>query len=295
MEDEAKALDIRVVVGAATTNAMRPLRSALRATGLRRHAERHDALPDLHDPRPAEEFLVSSRLRRGDAVMGASIMGYSDPSAAWLLERLDRESPQGTPGVPLAPSSRLDLSVGAAIQRRRSTREWSGEAIAFDQLAAIVRAAASRGSVPSGGALYPVGLYVAAERVNELPRGLYRFDPLREVLRQTHAEEHATALLGALAFPGLTIDASTAAAAILLVAQPWRSMRKYGDRGMRYVFLEAGAAAEHVNLAAVAVGLSSVDCGSFYDDEVHEILGIDGVNEALVHSVLIGSRAAQTR
>lgn len=294
MEGEPNALDIRVVIDAATMNAVRPLRSELRATGLRRHAQRHDGLPDLHDPRPAEEFLVSSRLRRGDAVMGASIAGYSDASAAWLLERLDRESPKGA-GVPLGRSPALDLSLGAAIHRRRSTREWSGEAIALELLAAIVRAAAGRGSVPSGGALYPVGLHVAAERVRGLPRGIYRFDPVGEELCRTHAEEQATALLGALAFPGITIDASTAAATILLIARPWRSMRKYGDRGMRYVFLEAGAAAEHVNLAAVALGLGSVDCGSFYDDEVHEILGIDGVNEALVHAVLVGARVAPTR
>jgi SagB-type dehydrogenase family enzyme len=76
---------------------------------------------------------------------------------------------------------------------------------------------------------------------------------------------------------------------LLLVGRPWRSMRKYGARGMRHVFLEAGAMAEHVHLAATALGLGSVDCSSVYDDEAHEALGMDGLYEALLHVVVVGS------
>ena len=63
---------------------------------------------------------------------------------------------------------------------------------------------------------------------------------------------------------------------------------------MRYVFLEAGAMAEHISLAAVGIGIGDVHCGSFYDDEVHEAMGIDGLHEALIHSVFLGSPAPRT-
>jgi len=43
-----------------------------------------------------------------------------------------------------------------------------------------------------------------------------------------------------------------------------------------------------VNLAAAALGIGSVDSSSFYDDEVHEALGFDGVFEALVHAQVLG-------
>jgi SagB-type dehydrogenase family enzyme len=65
-------------------------------------------------------------------------------------------------------------------------------------------------------------------------------------------------------------------------------MRKYGNRGMRYVFLEAGAMAAHIELATTALGLGCVQCGSFYDDEAHEAMDFDGVYEALAHAVIIG-------
>jgi nitroreductase len=52
--------------------------------------------------------------------------------------------------------------------------------------------------------------------------------------------------------------------------------------------LEAGAIAEQIALACVALGVGSVDSSSFYDDEVHEALGIDGESEAVVHLVVLG-------
>lgn len=96
-------------------------------------------------------------------------------------------------------------------------------------------------------------------------------------------------LLKSIARPGQVITEDKANAMCLLIGRPWRCMRKYGDRGMRYVFLEAGAIAEHLSFASIALGLGSVHCGSLYDDEVHEALQVDGLYEALIHSVFIGT------
>ncbi len=288
MEPNESSIEIRIAIKAAAANSARRVNPSIVATGLRSHAARYDALSDLPQPRSAEEFLVNSRLRRGDFEMGTSVMGYFTEQAAAMLSLLGREATEGGPHAPLPDSVKLDVTLGDAIRHRCSVRSYSGEAMAVSHLATILRAARGRGSTPSGGGLYPVDLHVAALRVTGLPRGVYAFDPDRDELRQTQAEAGADALLDALAFPGQVISERGAAAVCLLVGRPWRSMRKYGDRGMRYVFLEAGAIAEHINLAAVALGLGSVDCGSFYDDEVHEALDVDGVYEALIHAVFLG-------
>ena len=198
------------------------------------------------------------------------------------------------------------MSLGDAISWRRSTRSYTGDPIDLRQLSALVVNAAgvtchadvslSDGSettlhlraTPSGGGLYPVHLYVAALRVERLTRGIYRYDPLRHQLSQVGQPTDADALIDCFAVSDDALSLSRACAIFIMVGTPWRAMRKYGDRGMRYVFLEAGAMAEHINLTAAALGLGSVDCASIYEDEAHEVLELDGVHNAVVHTVVVG-------
>ncbi len=286
-----------------TANSFRPVKPSIVSTGLRTHASRYDALRTASGGRVAEEFLVNSRLRRGDIELGLSVTSYFTEPAAAMLSLLGRKGRLGSRCVSLPKSVEPRMDLGEIIRRRRSVRRYTGEAMPLAYLATIIRAACgitghtaekdgvpglALRSTPSGGALYPIDLHVAALHVESLTRGLYVYDPRHDELWQTGDDGEVEALLEALALPGQIITEKQASVVFLLVGRPWRSMRKYGDRGMRYVFLEAGAMAEHINLAAVALGFGSVDCGSFYDDEAHEALQVDGLYEALIHSVFLG-------
>jgi SagB-type dehydrogenase family enzyme len=285
--------------GAVYVNAFRPLEPSFASTGLRTHALRYDALRDATQ-RTAEEFLVNSRLRRDDAEFGASVAGYFTEPSVGVLPLVGRESGGRSRRVELPASASLRLGLADVIARRRSVRTYTGDSLPLSYLAAILRVACGvtgfggeHGEVPlratpSGGGLYPVELHIVALAVEGLPRGTAVYDPREDVLWQTGDAETVEALLLSVASPDEVIMTSTAAAITLLIARPWRAMRKYGPRAMRHVFLEAGAIAEHVNLAAAALGVGCVDSSSFYDDEVHEALGIDGVYEALVHGQVLG-------
>jgi len=193
------------------------------------------------------------------------------------------------------------MQVGSAIARRHSTRRYTGDPMPLRALSTILWAAAGRSVRPgeasepavfrttaSAGALYPVSFVVAALRVDGLPAAVYAYEPARHGLREI-ADRHALpAVLAALASPDELIMVSRACLLGLLTARPWRSMRKYGARGMRHVFLEAGAVAAHTHLACAALGYGGVDCSSVFDDEIHQALGMDGVHEALVHTMVIG-------
>nr|MBP7412055.1 SagB/ThcOx family dehydrogenase [Methanoculleus sp.] len=63
-----------------------------------------------------------------------------------------------------------------------------------------------------------------------------------------------------------------APATLVIAAVQERTTRKYGDRGIRYVAMEAGHAAENVYLQAEALDLSTVAIGAFDDDRVREVL-----------------------
>jgi SagB-type dehydrogenase family enzyme len=290
--------------GAVFGNSFRTTEPWLSSTGFRAFTARHDGARLASTARTAEEFLVNSRLRRRDVEFEASVATYFTEPSALMVALGGLDGPMAAHQVELPASIDLRMSLSEAVRRRRSVRAYSGDRVSLRYLATLLRTACgvtagpdeSTGgialrSTPSGGALYPVSVHVVALRIDGLDRATYAYDPRADRLWQHGDAEAVDATLAAMAGPDDVIMTGNAAALLLLVGRPWRAMRKYGDRGMRHVFLEAGAIAEHVHLAAGALGLGSVDCAGLYDDEVHEALDVDGVYEALVHAVVLGMPA----
>ncbi|MEN8106888.1 MAG: nitroreductase family protein [Pseudomonadota bacterium] len=65
-----------------------------------------------------------------------------------------------------------------------------------------------------------------------------------------------------------------AAVVVVFAAVYERTTRKYGKRGIRYVHIEAGHAAENQFLQAVSLGLNTVVVGAFQDDAICNTLGL---------------------
>jgi nitroreductase len=151
--------------------------------------------PELHDP--AESYHEASKVsptQIGRQVAGAARL-EATPDLQLSMGRAVRRLP--LPELELPPPRRPDLPLWEAIARRRSCRRFGEEAIEARELAGILEAAygvthslesKDRGeglplrAVPSGGALYPLELYVATLQVDGLAAGLYHFDPLRPSL-----------------------------------------------------------------------------------------------------------------
>ena len=280
-------------------NSFRTIHPAAGATGLRTFEFQHDSLYDPSVPRTSEDFLINSRLVRADLEFGLSVGTYFREGGSILegLVGVNSESVLALPG----PTD-LPMRLTSAIERRRSSRAYTGDPMRLDQLSAILWASAgttkagSKGCSNSGprttasaGALYPVTFWIVALNIKGLERAVYAYDPIQHSLVVMAHAEAVSAVLGSIATPDEMIMISRACLVGFFVARPWRSMRKYGARGMRHVFIEAGAMAAHCHLACAALGFGSVDCSSVYDDELHEALGVDGLHEGLTHTVVVGS------
>jgi len=179
---------------------------------------------------------------------------------------------EGAPELDL-PAVRRDgtLSLERALSLRRSVREFSAVALRTQELAHLAFAAqgvvATSGlrTAPSAGALYPLELYVACGNVEHLTPGVYCYQPLthRLALVADGDRRHA------IATAAWGQDWLEQAAAILVIAAvEWRTTVKYGERGMRYIHMEAGHAAQNVLLQAAALGLGATVVGAFSDAEV---------------------------
>ena len=202
--------------------------------------------------------------------------------------------------VGLAAPSRPGIGLWDAIDERASAREFGSGALGSSELATVLRAGYGvthaldspdgahtlpLRAVPSGGALYPLELYVAALHVDGLEPGLYHFDPLRAGLETVRVGIDAPEVAALSTYPEIV---SGCAALLLVAAVLGRSRFKYGLRAYRFALLEAGHVGQNVLLAATGLGLAAVPLGGYYDRRADEFLGLDGVNESTLYTVAVG-------
>ena len=130
----------------------------------------------------------------------------------------------------------------------------------------------------SAGALHPVELYVA------MASGLWHFDPGEGTLRRLRAEDPRAALGAAAAAP----EIADAAVVLILTGILWRTAWKYGARGWRHVFWDAGAMLANLLALADEAGLKPRLLTAFVDADVADTLGVVPPREAPVALVSAG-------
>jgi SagB-type dehydrogenase family enzyme len=251
-----------------------------------------DGEPALDDP--AELFHEASKLhpalahRQGAGLARLAANEHLQATSAQSVRRnLQRRRHR------LPPPERPECSLWSALDRRRSGRTFSGGSLDVPRLATLLDAGygardGNRRTVPSGGALYPFELHVAARAVDGMPPGVYRYDPERHALEEHELGDPWPALDAACPLPGLLDGGS---AVVLLLAVFGRTRFKYGLRGYRFALLEAGHVVQNVALAAVALDLAVLPLGGFYDAQVDELVGADGVEESVVYAAVVGEPA----
>jgi SagB-type dehydrogenase family enzyme len=192
----------------------------------------------------------------------------------------------------------VPLAIGDAIAQRRSCRRFAEEPLPLAALSALLQSAYGVGDtylhggqtmfdrpVPSGGGCYPLELYVLVRHVEGIPTGIHHYS----------ARHHALEALGPFPKPD-DLEA-------LFLSQPWiakahvvvivtavapRLLHRYGDRGYRYLLIEAGHVGQNLALVATASGLGSLSLGGFFDDDVSYMLGLDAACELPLYGIALG-------
>jgi len=175
------------------------------------------------------------------------------------------------------PKYDSNTSIEKALHERRSVRDFKDEPLTLAEVSQLLWAAqgitSPRGfrTAPSAGALYPLEVYVVVGNVEGLTQGVYRYRPdeheLVKVAEGDKRAEVSAAALGQSSVKDGAID-------IIFSAVYERTTRKYGERGIRYVHMEAGHSAQNVYLQAVSLGLGKVVIGAFQDNRVKEVINM---------------------
>ena len=178
-----------------------------------------------------------------------------------------------------------EISLREALTRRRTVRQFTQAPVPGAALERLILAAQGvtgaegRRTAPSAHALCPLRLFVVAGRVDGLDSGLYAVEPAGLALAKLNDEDLRPALRqAAIGDPDWITDAACIVAIAADMTGPARHFADqppYGTRGARYVHMEAGAAAQNLQLQAVAEGLGAVLVGGFHDEATANILGLE--------------------
>jgi len=178
------------------------------------------------------------------------------------------------------------MSVEEAIEGRRSERDFKDQPLNIEQVSQLLWAVQGitdpRGfrAAPSAGATYPLDVYlvVGEKGVDELQAGIYHYRVREHALRFITGGDMRTSLATACLAQMFIADAPIA---MVITAEYARTTGRYGERGIRYVYMEVGHVGQNIHLQAEALGLGTVVIGAFIDKAVSEVLRLPKEQEPL--------------
>jgi SagB-type dehydrogenase family enzyme len=182
------------------------------------------------------------------------------------------------------PHYKGSVTLEETLKERRSVREFSSHSLSLQEISQLLWAmqgitGSSGGrTAPSAGALYPLEIYLVVGNVKDLPAGIYKYEPLKHrLIKIKEGDKREGLSYAALGQPWI----KKAAVDFVIAAVYERTTRKYGERGIRYVHIEVGHAAQNLLLQATALGIGAVTVGAFYDSEVKKVVGLKNEEQPL--------------
>ncbi len=176
-------------------------------------------------------------------------------------------------------------SFSDLMYKRRSVRSFVQGQMTLDQVSKLLFAAQGITrqdrfrTVPSAGALYPLEVYIVTGPVQNLESGIYKYQSQDHQLMQISTGDKRRELARE-SFGQMWV--SEAQTILVICAVYERVTSKYGQRGVQYVHIEAGCAAQNVSLEGYNLGLGSTVVGAFSDSGISEVIKADKKEKPLI-------------
>lgn len=220
---------------------------------------------------------------------------YNEPSVLHSFRSIETADPV----IPLPPAS--STPTFDVIRSRYSCRHFANTVMPLDALASLLHqgygvlglrdadgVSIHHRPVPSAGALFPLELYVVTHNVAGLPDGAYHYAAWEHKLECINSRVTIGELLPNLQEQHYIVGANVL---LFLTAVFSRTMTKYGPRGYRYIFLEAGHVAQNLCLLAAERKLGTLCMGGFRDAYINDVLQLKAGKEGALYGMAIGEPA----
>ena len=188
------------------------------------------------------------------------------------------------------------MDISEIISQRKSLRNYQEKNLDLNELSyllwstqgvrKIVNAKSIKRTVPSAGSRYPLETYLVIQQIKGLSPGLYRYLSIDHQLIQLKKDEKMMNQIVEICHQQKFIGKS--ALLFIWTANIYRMQWRHGARAYRYVFLEAGHAAQNLYLASRVVHCGTCAIGVFNDDQINQLVGVDGKNEFTIYMAAVG-------
>ncbi len=183
------------------------------------------------------------------------------------------------------------------INARRSLRKYSEKPFTLQELTYLLwctqgvkktTPSATFRTVPSAGARHAFETYLLINHVEGLAKGLYRYLALEHKLVAVNGDVDITEKVVAACLGQGFIGFS--AVTFIWMADTTRMAWRYGERGYRYMHLDAGHVCQNLYLAAESIGGGACAIAAFDDDALNELVGADGKETFAIYAASVGKK-----
>jgi len=189
-----------------------------------------------------------------------------------------------------------EVSVENAIAQRKSRRSYTEDTIKLGELSFLLWATQGlRGkesavrnyrTVPSAGCRHALETYIAAFRVEGIPKAIYRYLPMSHQLVEVVKYENLEGLLAQAALGQSFVGKS--ALTFIWTTIPARMEWRYGRASYKVIALDAGHVGQNLYLACEAIGAGTCAIAAYDQEFVDSVLRIDGVEEFTIYMAPVG-------
>jgi SagB-type dehydrogenase family enzyme len=192
------------------------------------------------------------------------------------------------------PYSPLNQTFDFTIRHRKSIRDFLNTGITKKQLSYLLWVSTGiqrKGygyefrTAPSAGALYPIETYLVIHNVGDISPGVYHYNIKNHRLEELKTGDFRAEVTQAALNQHMCYHA---AIVFIWTAIFNRSKCKYGQRAYRYIYLDAGHIAQNLALGATSLNLGSCQIAAIFDDEINEIINVDGTDESVLYLSVVG-------
>ncbi|KQC07272.1 MAG: thioester oxidase [Smithella sp. SDB] len=249
-----------------------------------------------------KELIKAYRLFLKDSIRKVIDFSKTDQNRGINPPPIEKDYPKDAKIIDLIKYGQLEnirkIDLKTAINNRESRRSYSNQPLSIEELSFLLWATQgikqkldaghALRTVPSAGCRHALETYLCVLKINGLDQGIYRYLPLEHQLLYEFTEDDLDKKMCQAVF-GQSYP-KDAAVTFIWTAIPYRMEWRYDIAAHKVIAIDAGHVCQNLYLACEAIDAGTCAIAAYDQEEMDELLRIDGQNEFTVYLASVGKK-----